>query len=271
MVIVLILIMLPLILFDLLSRVSMVKKVVCAIQRHGINTQMMQQLQCLFETSKEIHSTFKSTETLQSEFTAHTSRVQPTMKINWGKKLFVAMIFANISHMILLAIMEILFLNLLQISIGESFLFAESQIFPRFVVCQVPEENIGFSNAISYNCAIPSNVLVERLIYVTAFWVTISIIWNVICLFHMLHKARKTLRQLMWKLYSVIAANDVSGSQKHDDFINYMSLNGHLVLLIFQSNLVTDDFHSFYATLFNEFKTNAFLSTSDNNELQILT
>jgi hypothetical protein len=267
-----IILIVPLRLFDFISRVSMVKKIVCTIRHHGISSQMMGQLRLLFEMTVESDNRLKSTDILTSKFIVYFFTRKATIKNHWGNKFFAGLILTNTCHIILLTVIEILLLKFLQISTGGiNLVFAETKVFPRLVICLVSEENIGQSNKVTYNCAIPSNVVVERLFYTVALWLLISIIWNVICLFSMLYKARKTSRQFAWKLYSVTSANSISTDQEHDEFITYMSLNGHLVLLIFQGNLEADDFATFYAAMFDEFKTKVFRSVIDNNELQTLT
>lgn len=228
---------------------------------------MIRQLRYLFETTIGTSNIPHLVEISHSGSIPCSSNTQPNMKIHWGNKLFVSIIFVNISHIILLVIMEIFLLMFLQISIGKTGLvFMESKVFPRFVFCRVPEENIGFLNTMTYNCAIPSNVLVERLICTIVLWILMAFVWNIICISHILYKARKTCRQLTWKLYSLAIGME---DEEHNEFINYMSLNGHLALLILQSNLTADDFSSFYAAIFSHFKAEIFMSTTDNTELRL--
>lgn len=73
----------------------------------------------------------------------------------------------------------------------------------------------------------------------------------------MLYKSRKSSRRVTWNYYNT---NAEMRTEEYDGFIDYMSLDGHLVLLIFQGNLPRNDFNSFYMAMFNEFKTNIFTS-----------
>ena len=254
----LIILMTPLILFDIISRVSMIKQIACAIRSRGVSIRITQQLRRLFEGPIKMSGIVTSTRVLPAEPIAPSSNMQPNMTIYWGSKLFTGCIIANVSHVILLGVMAVFLINFLQISIGEAgLLFAESQAFPRFVICQISEENIGFSNKMTYNCAIPSNVLVERLIYTLSLWLLLAIIWNITCLLHMLYKSRKSSRLVTWNYYNTDAE---MRTKEYDGFIDYMSLDRHLVLLIFQANLPRNDFNSFYLAIFNEFETKVFTS-----------
>lgn len=58
------------------------------------------------------------------------------------------------------------------------------------------------------------------------------------------------------------------GRWRTQRFLDYISLDGHFVLLIFQANLDNDEFVRLYETIFKEFKKNTFVATIDDIELQ---
>lgn len=239
-----------------MSQISILKSIVSGIRQDETNIHMVKQLQHLLETKVKL------------EENSHIHRVQSFITVHWGNKCFIGFIMANIFHTILLVILAAFLVKCLEISIGETGLvFAESTIFPRFVICQISEENIGFSNKISYNCAIPSNVLVERLLYTIVIFLFISIIWNSICLVYMLTKARKTSRQQTWKLHHDVV--DIT-NEEHIQFIDYMALNGHMMLLILRNHLPFNEFTTVYMTVFTNFRTKTMMAASNNNEFESL-